>query len=259
MTAARAVVPPESAGRTAAAQAYRVLRTILSTAVQDDLLAANPCQISNAGVVHHRERTTANPAEVAQLSALMPPELAAAVIVAAWSGLRYGEQFALARRHVDLESGTVRVERALVCVPGQPIEFGKTKTAKSNRLVHLPGFVVEALRAHLDQHVAPEPEALIFSQLGAPVSSLRLSFAFRRARVVIGRDDLTWHDLRHTGATLAYKAGASVPEVQARLGHSTMRAASIYAHSADDSDRVLADRLDALYAANQNAPHLRAV
>jgi integrase len=76
---------------------------------------------------------------------------------------------------------------------------------------------------------------------------------------VIGRDDLHWHDLRHTGATLAYRAGASVPEVQARLGHTTMRAAQIYAHAADDSDRVLADRLDAMYRPAEGAPRLRAV
>ncbi len=257
----RPVVPAESAGRTAAAQAYRILRTILNTAVQDELLLSNPCQITNAGVVHHRERTTANPAEVAQLAALMPARFSAAVVVAAWSGLRYGELFAIARRHVDLTAGTLRVERALVCVPGQPIVFGKTKTVKSNRVVHLPAFVVDALRAHLGDHVPAGPDALVFAtEDGSPVSSLRLSFLFRRARKVIDRDDLTWHDLRHTGATLAYRAGASLPEVQARLGHSTMRAAAIYAHSADDSDRILADRLDAMYAGpSSGQPALYAV
>lgn len=254
------VVPPESAGRTQAAQAYRVLRTILNTAVQDGALLSNPCQIANAGVVHHRERTTASPAEVAALTAHMPEELAAAVTLAAWSGLRYGELFALARRNVDLDAGTVRVERALVCVPGQPITFGRTKTTKSNRTVHLPAFVLDALRTHLAAHVPASPDALVFSMdNGTPITSLRLSYLFRRARRVIDRDDLTWHDLRHTGATLAYRAGASVPEVQARLGHATMRAALIYAHAADDSDRVLATRLDDLYAGTVAPPRLRAV
>jgi integrase len=259
--AVSSIVPPESAGRTAAAQAYRVLRTILGTAVEDGLLLTNPCKIAGAGVVHHRERTTASPAEVAQLAALMPAQYAAAVTLAAWSSLRYGELFALARRHVDLDAGTLHVERALVCVPGQPVVFGKTKTTKSNRTVYLPEFVAGALRAHLAEHVPASPDALVFSMdAGAPVTSLRLSFLFRRARKAICRDDLTWHDLRHTGATLAYRAGASVPEVQARLGHTTMRAAMIYAHTADDSDRVLADRLNDMYAdAATGAPRLRAV
>lgn len=190
----------------------------------------------------------------------MPPDLATAVLVAAWSSLRYGEEFALARRHVDLEAGTVRVERALVCVPGQPIAFGPPKTSKSSRRVHLPRFVIERLAAHMETYTAPDPDALVFSMNGKPVTNLRLSFAFRHARQQIDRDDLTWHDLRHTGATLAYRAGASVPEVQARLGHTTMRAASIYAHMTDDSDQVLAERLNAMFDTDQpTSRHLRAL
>ena len=86
------------------------------------------------------------------------------------------------------------------------------------------------------------------------MTNLRLSHVFRRARRAIGRDDLTWHDLRHTGATLAYRAGASVPEVQARLGHTTMRAAAIYAHRTDESDRVVAHRLDELFRTESTLP-----
>jgi integrase len=260
-SASTPAAPPESAGRTTVARAYRVLHAILNTAVQDGLIQANPCQIARGGTVHHRERSTANPAEVAQLAALMPTELAAAVTLAAWSGLRYGELFALARKHVDLDAGTVRVERALVCLSGRPITFGRTKTTKSNRTVHLPRFVLDALTAHLALHTAAKADALVFSMPnGSPVTNLRLSFLFRRARSVIGRDELTWHDLRHTGATLAYRAGASVPEVQARLGHSTMRAAMIYAHTVDDSDRVIAERLDAMFSGDSaGQPRLRAV
>ncbi|MDR5699852.1 tyrosine-type recombinase/integrase [Agromyces aerolatus] len=251
---------PDDSARNATAHAYRLLRAMLSTAAKEGAITHNPCQIPSAGVVHPRERGTATPAEVASLAAAMPREYAAAVTFAAWSGLRYGELFALARRHVDLDAGTVRVERALVCLPGRPITFGKTKTTKSRRTVHLPAFVLERLRDHLSEHTPKHPDALVFAMPdGTPVTSARLSFLFRRARQTIGRDDLTWHDLRHTGATLAYRAGASVPEVQARLGHATMRAAMIYAHAADDSDRVLADRLDAMYAGTTAPPRLRVV
>lgn len=256
-----AVVPLESAGETTAAQAYRVLRAILSTAVTDGLLTANPCQIRGAGQVAHRERPTATPAEVAQIAAHMPARYAAAVTIAAWSGLRFGELFALARRHVDLAAMTVRVERALEAVPGQPIRFGKPKSASSRRTVTLPRFVAELLAEHMAEYVADDPEALLFPNAdGSPTSNATLSRHYRAARALAGRDDLRWHDLRHTGATLAYRAGASVPEVKARLGHSTMRAAQIYAHAAQDSDAVLARNLDALYAAaSARGSHLKAV
>lgn len=235
-------------GRTTVENAYRVLRAVLNTAVHDGLLASNPCQIRGAGIVHAAERPTASPAVLEAIAQSMPTHLAAAVPLAAWSGLRFGELFGLARQHVDLEAGTVRVDRALVCVPGEPVRFGQPKTRSSRRTVHLPGFVVEVLRAHMAEHVPPGATSLLFTTVsGEPVTTARLAYAYQRARAAAGRPDLRWHDLRHTGATLAYSTGASVREVQNRLGHSTMRAAAIYAHAADDSDQILAKRLDALY------------
>lgn len=246
-------------GRSQAAAAYRLMRAIMFTAAREGLIQHNPCQIVGGGAVHTEERPIATPDEVAQLAALMPRRWAAAVSVAAWSGLRYGELFALARRHVNLDAGTVRVERSLRFVPGDPNRFGKPKTRSSNRTVHLPEFVIEQLRAHLDEFTEPDPEALVFTTInGSPVANRRLNDAFVKARTALGRTELRWHDLRHTGATLAYSAGASVREVQNRLGHTTMRAAQIYAHVADDSDRLLAERLNAQFA-HADKPMLKAV
>lgn len=257
MPAARAATTAEP-GRTTAAQAYRTLHTALEAAVRDGLLTSNPCTIPGAGAVRHRERGTANPAEVVALAHAMPERLRAAVIVAAWSGLRYGELFALARRHIDTDARRVRVERAL---PGRTTgaDWGLTKTRGSVRSVTLPGFVMAELIAHMERFTGPGPDALVFATSGdRPHHSANVSAAFRRARMAIGRDDLTWHDLRHTGATLAYQAGGTVKDVQRRLGHTTARAAMIYAHAADDSDRLLAERLDVLYAGDDNVrPLLR--
>ncbi|MCW3158630.1 tyrosine-type recombinase/integrase [Micropruina sonneratiae] len=61
-----------------------------------------------------------------------------------------------------------------------------------------------------------------------------------------GRDDLRWHDLRHTGATLAAQVGATTAELQARLGHSTTVAAQLYQHAAKDRDRLISERLSRL-------------
>ena len=69
---------------------------------------------------------------------------------------------------------------------------------------------------------------------------------FYRAREAAGRPDLRWHDLRHTGATLAAAAGATLPELMARLGHRSMRAAMIYQHAAADRDKIIAEALSEL-------------
>jgi len=69
---------------------------------------------------------------------------------------------------------------------------------------------------------------------------------FAKARKAARREDLKWHDLRHTGATMAAQVGATTAELQARLGHSTSVAAQLYQHAAKDRDRQIAERLSKL-------------
>jgi integrase len=238
---------PADAGRAQVAQAYRLLRMLLGHAVREGRIDANPCQIARAGQVKSTVRVPATPAEIDALAAAMPERYNAAVHLAAWSGLRAGELFGLARRHVDLDAGTVRVERAVTYMPGHPPVLGLTKTESSKRTVHLPPHVVEILSAHLDRYTDSEPEALVFTDPGGRIVPREArKVPFWRARASIGRPDLRWHDLRHTGATLAAQAGATMAELQHRLGHSTAAAAMIYQHHSDDRDRALARRLGSL-------------
>ncbi|MGW1068039.1 hypothetical protein ACWD4F_26360 [Streptomyces aureus] len=55
-----------------------------------------------------------------------------------------------------------------------------------------------------------------------------------------------FHDLRHTGNTLAASTGASTRELMARMGHSTARAALIHQHASADRDRLIADAVSGL-------------
>lgn len=239
--------PAPDAGRVPIAQAYRLLRSILATAVDDGLIPANPCTIKAAGHTKARERVPATPAEVAKLAALVPSRFGAAVLVAAYSGLRAGELFGLTRAHVDTTRGTVRVERALIDIRGHALHFGPPKTTSSLRMVHLPAPVNAALAKHLATFTAPGPDALVFANPdGSPVDERQRTRMWREACAEVGLHDLRWHDLRHTGATLAAQAGASLRELQARLGHSTINAAMIYQHATAERDREVADRMAGL-------------
>ncbi|MEO8329596.1 MAG: tyrosine-type recombinase/integrase, partial [Candidatus Nanopelagicales bacterium] len=66
------------------------------------------------------------------------------------------------------------------------------------------------------------------------------------ARHVAGRDDLRFHDLRHTGAVLAASTGATLAELMARLGHATPAMAMRYQHAAGERDREIAAQLSQL-------------
>lgn len=231
-------------GATQAAQAYRTLHAIFASAEHEGRIAKNPCSIKGAGQCRARRRRPATEAEVQAIAEAMPARYAAAVLVAAWGALRAGEIFGLARKHVDLERGAVRVERAFNGGRGDSPRFGPPKTDAGVRTVHLPPGIVTRLQEHMAVYTPLDPDALVFgTRSGTPLASSNRSAMFRRAANSVGRPDLHFHDLRHTGATLAAEAGASTAQLMHRLGHTTPRAALVYQHTFDESDRRLAVRL----------------
>lgn len=60
----------------------------------------------------------------------------------------------------------------------------------------------------------------------------------------LGLKGLHFHDLRHTGNTLAAQSGASLADLKARMGQDSDRAALIYHRASQGADRKIADALD---------------
>ena len=63
---------------------------------------------------------------------------------------------------------------------------------------------------------------------------------WNKARAAIGLDELHFHDLRHTGNTMAAAQGASLRELMERMGHSSTWAALIYLHATRERDQAIA-------------------
>ncbi|WP_435130369.1 tyrosine-type recombinase/integrase [Actinacidiphila sp. bgisy144] len=99
----------EGTGEPTVAKAYALLRTIMGTAVADDLIRRNPCQIKNGGTVHTPERPTATIPEVFALADAVQPRYRVLVLLAAFCGLRWGELMGLRRQDIDADGGTIRV------------------------------------------------------------------------------------------------------------------------------------------------------
>jgi len=96
-------------------------------------------------------------------------------------------------------------------------------------------------------HVEDGPDALIFAGAkGAPLRSGNFGRAVKWTRTVtsVGLANFHFHDLRHTGNTLAATSGASTRELMHRMGHATMRAALIYQHATSERDRETASAMD---------------
>ncbi|HPE14117.1 MAG: site-specific integrase [Tetrasphaera sp.] len=228
------------------AHTYSLLRSILSTAVTDEILASNPCRVRGAGSA--KRVRSIEPATLGELEVLLeriPAQYRALVLIGAWCGLRFGEVSELRRKDVDLKAGTIHVMRGVVRI-GKEVTVGKPKTAAGMRDVAIPPHLLPILKEHLKEHVGAGGEALLFPSVGDPDVQVH-SNTFRRhwlkARVAASRTDLRVHDLRHTGAVLAAQSGATLAELMARIGHSTPQMALRYQHVARGRDAEIAARM----------------
>ncbi len=232
---------------TTADDSYRMLRTMLITAVTDGLLVKSPCQVKGAGTARSAERPVLSVAELAAAVGAAPERYQLAIPLAAWCQLRRGEVLGLQRRDIDLLHGTIRVERALVRPMSRPVVIGPPKTSAGTRTLAVPSHIVPALEEHLDRFVTAEPDAWLFAADDCgPMVPSTLNRIWQRARRAIGRPDLFFHDLRHSGLTWAAASGASVAELMRRGGHANPRAALRYQHATEDRDRAIAEALAAL-------------
>lgn len=223
--------------RTTAAKAYRLLREILNTAVADEVIMRNPCQVKGAGQESAPERPMATLAEVQALADAMPEEERIAVLLAAWCQLRRGELLGLRRRDVDLLRGTVKVELTRTKTMGGAMIDKAPKTEAGRRTLYVPSHILPELERHIAGHVGPEPTALL---LRGGNGSLRT--AWDNARRTVGVS-YRLHDLRHAGLTWSAATGASTAELMRRAGHASPAAALRYQHATEDRDKVLADAL----------------
>jgi integrase len=137
------------------ADAYRLLRAALNTAVTDHLIARNPCNVRGGGTAHTPEREPVELAKVFELADAVPARWRALVLLAAFATVRWGELVGLRRVHVDLDACTVRVAKSGIQPDTGPIEDGDPKSAAGFRTVNFPDLIVPDLRAHLDSFVGP--------------------------------------------------------------------------------------------------------
>jgi integrase len=229
-----------------AAKAYRLLRTMLNTAVADELIARSPCRIEGAGKESADERPIATVQEVERLVAAMPERFRAIILFATWCQLRKGELCALRRRDIDLLHFTVTVFQNLQQLRNGQLIFKEPKTVASRRTISIPPHVLPAIESHLERFTASDPEALVFTgERGGALRPHVLQKHWSKARLSIGRPDLHLHDLRHTGNTWAAATGASTRELMTRMGHASPDAALRYQHATAERDKAIADALAA--------------
>jgi integrase len=242
-------------GASTTAKCYRLLRAILNTAVDDCLIAANPCTIRGAGAENAVERKIPTIDQVFALADAVPARHRALILVAAFSGLRRGELFGLRRSDIDVEAQTVTVELQRQQLANGQHVIGPPKSDAGRRTVALPPEAFDALLEHLGDHTGPNPDAWVFTGTkGGPLREAVWQHEWEAARALVGVPHLHFHDLRHVAATLAAATGAGVKEIMYRIGHSSPQAALRYQHATARRDSAIAEGISSLIHRERSAP-----
>jgi integrase len=223
-----------------AAKAYRLLRAIFNTALDDGLIRRNPCRIKGADRENSPERPVLAVAQVYALADAVGLRYRALILLAAFTSLRWAELVALTPADIDLDARTVRVTRQL-SYHQAGYSFGPPKSRAGVRVVAFPDLIVPDVRKHLDW--LPSTATLVFaSSTGSPLAHSNFrNRVWLPALAAVGLAGIHLHDLRHTGNQLTANAGANPKELMARMGHDSERAALIYLHSSGERQRALAD------------------
>lgn len=216
---------------------YRIFAAILNAAVDDRLIARNPCIGVRLPRQANRQVEPPTVEQVETLIAAMPDRYRPLVTLAAGTGLRQGECFGLTVDRVDFLRRTIRVDRQLVLAgKGQP-EFGPPKTEASVRTVPLPDVVGSALASHLKRYPTTGDGLVFTNEKGGPIRRNRFGELWRTTVDQADLSGLRFHDLRHFYASLLIRHGESVKVVQARLGHaSASETLDTYSHMWPDNE-----------------------
>ncbi|MBF6420854.1 site-specific integrase [Nocardia farcinica] len=222
------------------------LSQILGDAVEDKVLARNPCSRRTSPPAGRQKVYIATTEQIWALHDALPEHLQVAVLLGAFAGLRISEVCQLKVADVDFVRGVVH--------PKQQWKDQPLKTDASNAPIPIPHEMSLMLSASVKTFPG---EHIVCDMLGKPVSPWTLSLHVRQAREAAGArlpDEFTFHDLRHYYASLLISKGADIKTVQARMRHgSAMTTLKYYAHlwpDADESTRtaiggVLKSRIEA--------------
>ncbi|WP_328582622.1 tyrosine-type recombinase/integrase [Streptomyces sp. NBC_00370] len=233
-------------GATTVAKSYRLLKAIMETAVEDDMIRKNPCRIRGAGREEADERPVATVAQVFALADVIGLRWRLLVLLGAFASMRPEELAELRRGDIDLDAGLVWVRRAAPELNTGRRVVGDPKSRAGRREIVLPAFVHVDVRQHLDWFAQPGPDGLVFiGEKGAALRGTTFGRKWRKARDTVGLPgEFRFYDLRHTGNTLAADTGAKLKDLMVRAGQSSERAQLIYQHSNKEHQRKLAADID---------------
>lgn len=175
------------------------------------------------------------------------------LVLAFNTGMRRGEVCALTWDKVDLDAGTIRIDKNMTMFKNKEIVISTPKTPASNRTIMIGKVLITELKekrkAQMENRIRyrnlyVENNFVCTHENGAPVTP----HSIKNYSEVIQRKtdiDFKFHSLRHTHATMLLENGAKPKEIQARLGHSKLETTmNTYVHVTKKMEQNTIDIMD---------------
>lgn len=245
-------------------QAHAAIRAALTQAQRWGWVGSNAASLARPPVVPASPVSAPTPGQVRNLidtSEDSDPQLAAMLLITALTGCRRGELCGLRWSDIDLEAGTMHVQRAWVIAAGKA--HLKTPKSGKDRTIALDPLAILTLKLLLkaqeltaDRINAALPEdGWLLSKDGMGFDPRNPQMVGRQVAVIAAAagESIHLHQLRHYAATELLAAGVNVRTIAGRLGHSdpavTLR---VYSHQIEERDREAADILGRALAPAEN-------
>lgn len=217
------------------------MRAVCNLAISRGELGVNPCDGLRLPAVRGGRDRIADPVEAARLIAGVPERDRALWATAMYSGLRVGELRALRAESIDAAAGVIHIERAWDEKEGEIAP----KSAAGRRRVP----IAAVLRDHLLEHVmaaARSDHALAFGR--TPTTPFYPKAVQERADTAwkaAGLQRITFHECRHSFASLMIASGVNIKALQTFMGHANISTTlDRYGHLLPGSEAEAAGLLD---------------
>lgn len=236
---------------------HGVLHKALQQAIRLGYLRSNPADACQLPRVERAEIRPLDAQEMARfLDAVRGHRFEAVYVTDLFTGLRRGEILGLTWDRVDLDRGIIRVDRQLQSVPGQRGSFRLVPTKSDRARTVAPAALVlatlrrwKARQAEMRLRAGPvwDDGGYVFTdELGRHLSPSTVYHNYKRLVASIGLPAARFHDLRHSYAVAALRAGDDIKTVQGNLGHATASfTLDVYGHVTEEMRRESAARMDA--------------
>ena len=211
---------------------HEVLHHALKKAVELEYIPKNPAASCTLPRI---EREEIKPLDDGQAAALLAAakdgELEHFITVAMFTGMRLSELLGLTWDSVDMEQGTITIDKQIARLGHREAGlFTSPKSGKARTLTPAPSVMLE-LKAQRRFQLGAQlqagplwdnPHGLVFTDnTGRPLCQQYIYKRFKALLSAAGLEGVRLHDLRHTYAVNAIRAGDDIKTIQGNLGHAT--------------------------------------